>query len=140
MASKASAKKVLLAVRPKDMPIVSAALRSEFDLIICHTVEEAQAHFDEPIGLIACGVRFSNDRLFDLLRAVKAHPNTCHVPFYLLLGEGSMYSEAILDGIRIAAEVLGSNGLVDLSGLVSDLGKDEAFRTLREMVRERLDG
>jgi hypothetical protein len=138
MGSKASSKKMLLAVRPKDLPIVSAALGSEFDLIICHTVEEAQAYFAEHIGLIACGVRFSNDRLFDLLRAVKAHPNTRRVPFYLMLGEGSKYSEAILDGIRIAAEVLGSSGLVDLSRLESDLGKAEAYRTLRETVREHL--
>ena len=138
MGSKASSKKVLLAVRPKDLPIVSAALGSEFDLIICHTVEEAQAQFSEHIGLIACGVRFSNDRLFDLLRAVKADPNTCRVPFYLILGEGSKYSEAILDGIRIAAEVLGSSGLVDLSRLEGELGKAEAYRRLREIVREHL--
>lgn len=139
MERKASSKKVLVAVRSKDLDTVSTALGTEFDLIICHTLEDALAHLDEPIGLIACGVRFSNGRMFDFLRAVKANPNTRQVPFYLMLGEGTKYSRAILTGIRRAAEVLGSNGFTDLSRLENHLGKEQAYERLRKVIRQHLE-
>ena len=37
MERKASSKKVLVAVRSKDLDTVSTALGTEFDLMICHT-------------------------------------------------------------------------------------------------------
>ena len=138
MENQASLKKVLVAVRPADLHIVSSALGSEFDLIVCHTVEDAQSHLDERIGLIACGVQFGDDRMFDLLLAAKENPHTRQVPFYLLVGEGAKYSPAILHGIKRAAEALGASGFTDLSRLESDLGKAQAYQRLRDVIRRHL--
>lgn len=139
VANKALPKKVLVAVRPKDLHIVSASLGSEFNLAVCYTMEEARAHLDKNTGFIACGVRFDNGRMFDLLRAAKANPETRQIPFYLLLGEGTRYSKAILHGIKSAAKVLGSNGFTDLSKLENELGKAQAYERLREIIRQHLE-
>ncbi len=125
-----------MAVRPDDLPVVADALGSAFDLIICHTLEDAQSHLAENIGLIACGVRFDNGRMFEFLHAAKAHPHTQSVPFYLLLSAGKSYSKAILHGIKSAAIVLGAAGFTDLSRLENNLGKEKTYEMLREVIRQ----
>src|SRR5687768_6318891 len=104
MTSPSAERKVLVAVRPQDLSTVSDALGSEFDLIVCHTLDEVKAHLDDDIGLIACGVRFDNGAMFDLVRLVKQQPNTKDIPIYLMAGDGVNYSKPILDGIRSAAK------------------------------------
>ncbi|HEV2609416.1 MAG TPA: hypothetical protein VGU61_04045 [Noviherbaspirillum sp.] len=131
-------KTILLAIRPQDLPLVTAALGSEFDVKICHTYEEAKANLKASVGLIACGVHFDHGSMFDLLRAAKADPQTCCIPFYLLLGEGTVHSQAVLDGIRKAAKLLGAAGFTDLSRLRADLGKQQAYEILRQTVRQAL--
>ena len=140
MAHTMSSKKVLVAVRPEDLPIVSDALGSAFDLIVCHNLADAQSHLGADIGLIACGVRFDSGRMFELLHAVKANPDTRSVPFYLILGVGKGYSQAILQGIKSAAEALGATGLTDLSRLENALGKEQAYQRLRDVIRQHLEG
>ena len=139
MTNQVLSKKILVAVRPSDLGLVSSALGREFNLLICHTMEEAVAHLDERIGFIACGVRFDDGRMFDLLQAAKANPHTRQIPFYLLLGEGTRYSKSILHGIKTAAEALGATGFTDLSRLENLLGKEQAYERLREVVRRHLE-
>lgn len=129
-------KKILVAVRPQDLQLVAGALGSGFDIIICHTLKEAVAALDAGVGLIACGVHFDRGAMFDLLRAAKDRPETAGLPFYLLLGEGSGHSEAVLQGIRSAARLLGATGFTDLSRLRQDLGEQAAYERLRAAVRE----
>ena len=76
--------------------------------------------------------------MFDFLRAVKANPNTRQVPFYLMLGEGTKYSRAILKGITRAAEVLGANGFTDLSRLEKNFGREQTYERLRTVIRQHL--
>lgn len=133
-------KKVLVAVRPQDLQLVASALGTEFDTLICHTLKEAEAALGPEIGTIACGVHFDSGAMFDLLRAAKANPATQQVPFYLLLGEGSGHSEAMLQGIRSAAKVLGAAGFTDLSQLRGELGEQGTYERLRQGVREALSG
>jgi hypothetical protein len=131
-------KKILVAVRPNDLDTVSIALGSEFDVIVCHTLEAAQRQLDADVGLIACGVRFDSGRMFELLRYAKADTRTRDVPFFLLLGSSKGYSQPILDGIRSAAKVLGASGFTDLSRLKKDIGEELAYTRLREVVRQAL--
>lgn len=131
-------KKVLVAIRPHDLHLVAAALGSEFDTIICHTLKEAEAALGPAVGVIACGVHFDRGAMFDLLRMAKANVHTSNVPFYLLLGEGSGHSEAVLQGIRSAAKLLGARGFTDLRRLRSELGDEQAYDRLRAGVREAL--
>jgi hypothetical protein len=96
-------------------------------------------HLGPDIGLISCGVRFDNGQMFEFLRAAKANPHTRDVPFYLILGDRQGYPQAILDGIKSAAELLGAAGFTDLSRLEKKLGKDKAYERLREVIRRHLE-
>jgi hypothetical protein len=132
-------KKVLLAVRPVDLPLVSTALGPAFELILCHTVEDAVAHFSENVGLIACGVRFDSGRMFDLLQEAKSNALTQEIPFYLILGNDEHgYSTAMIYGIRSAARALGASGFADLGKLVKTLGSGGAYSVLRSAIQKRL--
>jgi hypothetical protein len=138
MSSQTRHKFILLAIRPDDRALVSAALGSEFNILVCHTCKEAQALLHKDIALIACGVHFDYGAMFDLLRAAKANSDTQSVPFFLLIADGSRYSERVLKGIRTAAKVLGATGLVDLSKLKLQLGEKQAYEALRHAVKDAL--
>lgn len=131
-------KKVLVAVRPDALPIVSHTLGSEFDVIVCHSFKDAKIHLNEQVGLIACGVHFDGGAMFDFLRHAKANPKTQSIPFFLLIGGAERYSKCILDGIRIAAKILGAEGFTDLSRLKIDMGEEDAYERLRQVIRNSL--
>lgn len=131
-----SSKRVLVAVRPKDTLIVSEALGSEFDVTICHSLEEATSQLDENTGVIACGVHFDSGRMFDLLRFAKANPKTQSIPFFILLGDEKGYSQSILDGIRSAAKLLGATEFTNLPMFKAQLGEQQAFERLRQVIRQ----
>jgi len=138
MSSQIRTKSILLAIRPDDRALVSAALGSEFNIVVCHTCKEAEAALHQDLALIACGVHFDHGAMFDLLRAAKANLDTQSVPFFLLIADGSKYSEPVLKGIRTAAKVLGATALVDLSKLKLQLGEKQAYEALRHVVNDAL--
>jgi hypothetical protein len=130
-------KKVLVAVRPSELPMVAEVLGSEFVLVVCHSLDDAIAHLDASVGLIACGVHFDSGRMFDFLRHVKESAAFRNVPFYILLGVGR-YSQPIMHGIRSAAKLMGAAGFTDLSGLREKVGGEQAYEQLRSVVRQVL--
>jgi hypothetical protein len=134
----APAKKLLVAVRPKDTRLLLDVLGTEFDMAICHTYEDAMRRFDEPIGLIVCGVHFAGDRMFDLLSLAKCAPEMRSVPFFVVLGKNIGYSEVIVDSIRSATRLMGADGFVELSALESDVGQEQAYENLRQGIRDIL--
>lgn len=136
--TKPSSKKVLVAIRPEDLSVVSAALGSEFDVVVAHSLEDAKAQLGKQVGLIACGVHFDNGTMFDLLHAAKADPKTRAIPFFLLTGEAASFSKPIMTGIRTAAKLLGAAGFTDLAKLKADVGEQQAYERLRQVVREAL--
>jgi len=131
-------KKLLIAIRPKDIPMISGALGSDFDVAICTSLTDAKSVLDDSIGLIACGVHFDDGKMFDLLRYAKATPETRSIPFYCVMGGGRVLSPAILKGIKSAAMALGAAGFVDLAGLRRRLGDDQARVMLRNTIRTLL--
>jgi response regulator RpfG family c-di-GMP phosphodiesterase len=130
--------KILLAVRPADLADISDFLTSEFSVVVCTTMEEAVENLTDEIALIACGVRFDSGKMFELLDAVRANPATSRIPYYLLVAAGTNYSYAILEGIRRAAKVKGISGFINLSRLVADLGRDNAYERVRQGIRDVL--
>lgn len=130
-------KKVLVALRASEVSMVAEVLGEEFQLVVCHSMDDAIARLDENIGLIACGVHFDSGRMFDLLRYVKDHPQYNKVPFFILLGVGR-YSQPIMHGIRSAAKLMGAAGFTDLSSLREKMGGDQAHEQLRSVVRQVL--
>ncbi len=135
MTGTTQSRKVLVAIRPDAIPIVARTMGSEFDVVICHTMEDAKAKLNEQVGLIACGVHFDSGAMFDLLRYVKSLPETRSIPFFLLIGEGERYSKSILAGIRSAAEVLGAEAFTDLMRLKNKIGEEAAYEKLRQSIR-----
>lgn len=131
-------KKVLVAIRQDSLPILSRTLGDEFDLVICHTLHDAQKQLNDEIGLVACGVHFDSGAMFDLLKYAKSNPATASIPFFLLIGEKERYSKAILHGIQSAAELLGATAFTDITRLADRFGEDQAYERLRQSVRKCL--
>lgn len=131
-------KRVLVAIHPRDLPTVEVALGTEFPFTVCHTLKEAEAQLGPDIGLVSCGVHFDEGAMFDLLHAVKAHPQMQGVPFYLLVGENSQFTDSMLLGIRAAAELLAVRGFIELAKVKQQVGEAKAYERLRAAVREAL--
>lgn len=133
------AKKLLLAIRPVDLPAVSAMLGDGFDLLLVHRLDQAKAKLDADIGLIACGVHFDDGMLFELLNAARSCPATRSTPFYVLFKPDQGYSRPIIDGMRSASKLLGATDFIDLRKIVQELGEDGAKAMFRKTISEVLN-
>jgi hypothetical protein len=133
-----SGKKILVAVRAKDRQKVSRVLGAEFNLDFCSTLEIAQSQLDESIGLIVCGAHFDGGRMFELLRYAKGARQTRAIPFLVVLGSERTYSPKILQGIQIAAKILGADGFIDIVELKEELGEVKTAEALRQLARRIL--
>jgi hypothetical protein len=76
--------------------------------------------------------------MLDLLRYVKENPRTQSIPFFCIIGAGKSFSPAVLHGIKQAVLILGANGIIDLSELRKKLGDEQAYETLRGVIRKVL--
>ena len=130
--------KLLIAIRPEDVKLGRIILGDEFDPVFCHTYEEACARLDESVQLVTCGVHFDNGKVFDLLRFVREDPKLETLPFFILLGAGSRYSPAIVQGIRAAAELLNVTAFTDLARFAEKLGMDASLDALRQGIRDAI--
>lgn len=128
--------KLLMAVRPEDVAFSRQVLGDEFDAVFCHTFQEACAEIERGVHLVSCGVHFDNGKIFDLLRFVRENRSTESLPFFILLGAGSRYSPAIVEGIRAAAKLLKVTGFTDLTRFADKLGADGAIEALRQGIRD----
>lgn len=135
---RASRATILIAVSQQDSQLVFDVLGDEFNLLICHTFQEAEALLGKDIHLVACGVHFDQGRMFDLLQRVRNTPHLREIPFLLALGRGTKYSAAILQGIDSAARLLGATAFINMLELVDGLGKEEAYEDIRRTVRRLL--
>lgn len=131
-------KKVLVAVHAAYSPAVFRALGPEFYVATCHSYADALSQLDDQIGFIACAMHFDSGRMFDLLAAAKAKPETRSVPFFVIGGNGTQYSEPILKGIRSAARLLGATDFLDLTDSANDAVGEQAYERLREGIRNLL--
>ena len=138
MSPKKTPKKVLVAMRPQDLPLLSDALGDEFNTVICHTFEEAVAQLDNNVGLIACGVHFAGGRMFDFLHHVNASPQTKTIPFFVILGSRRSYSPAIVHSIEIATKTVGATGFVDMGAIKDSMGIEMAHQWFRATIRTAL--
>jgi hypothetical protein len=129
---------LLIAVSPQDIQLVHDVLGEEFNLLVCHSFQDAETLLAKDISLVTCGVHFDQGRMFDLLRLVRSRPHLHDVPFLLALGREVRYSPAILQGIETAAESLGATAFINMLELVSSMGKEEAYEDMRRTVRRLL--
>jgi hypothetical protein len=131
-------KKILIAIRPEDMQLMSDALGSDFDTVACFSLDEAKTALDHNISLVICGLHFDDGRMFDFLKHAKAGAATASIPFFCVKGAGGPLSRAIYQGIVIATEALGATGFVDLSDLRNKLGDEQTYKVLRDALLQIL--
>jgi hypothetical protein len=129
---------LLIAVSPQDIQLVHDVLGDEFNLLVCHSSQEAEILLAKDISLVTCGVHFDQGRMFDLLKLVRSKPKLHDVPFLLALGREVKYSQAILQGIETAAQSLGATAFINMLELVSSMGKEDAYEDIRRTVRRLL--
>lgn len=129
---------LLIAVSSQDTQLVHDVLGDEFNLLLCHSYQDAATLMVDDISLAICGVHFDQGRMFDLLQLVRSIPELHDVPFLLALGREVKYSQAILQGIEAAAESLGATAFINILELVSCLGKEDAYEDIRRTVRRLL--
>lgn len=130
--------RILVAVRYEDAPLVEAVLQGRFDYAIAHTLRSAEAAIDDRTGLIVCGVHFDSGAMFDLLKAVKADPSWCKIPFFLILREDTHHADCVIKGIRDAAKLLGVDSFIDLGELRRSMSQEQIVDELRERARQGL--
>ncbi len=130
--------RLLLAVRPQDRPLATAALGEEFDVAIAYTYNEAEAILREGVLMVVCGAHFDDGRMFDLLRLVKGDPALAKIPFIPVLGKLPANSPAMARSIRNATTALGADGFLDLSRMSARMGQQQMLDKLRQMAREAL--
>ncbi|WP_194725031.1 hypothetical protein [Noviherbaspirillum malthae] len=129
---------LLIAVSPQDTPLVHDVLDDEFNLLVCHSFQDAETLLAKDFSLVTCGVHFDQGRMFDLLQLVRSNPKSYQVPFLLALGREVKYSPAILQGIETAAGSLGATAFINMLELVSSMGKENAYEDIRRTVRRLL--
>lgn len=133
-------KKLVIAIRKVDVAVTKAILGDEFEVVFCHTMEDAQAAIDEQVGIVVCGVHFAQGAVFELLQFVRSNPASKQVPFFVMLDTAGRYnySPAIVHGLRAAAKALGATGFTDLSALVEKAGREDAIEILRRGIQDAL--
>jgi hypothetical protein len=132
--------RIVVAIRPEDAGLMREVMGDEFDLVMCTSLQEAQAALAPDVDMIACGVHFDDGRMFDLLKYVKADEALCAIPFWGVLRDEGMLSSAITRGIRTAMKTLGANGLFNLSQMRTDDQPDILYRQLRAALLQSLAG
>ena len=130
--------RIVVAIRPEDAGLMREVMGDEFDLVLCTSLQEAQAVLTPEIDMIACGVHFDDGRMFDLLKYVKANEALRAIPFWGVLRDEGMLSSAITRGIRTAMKTLGANGLFNLSQMRTDDQPDILYQQLRAALLQSL--
>ena len=132
--------RIVVAIRPEDAGLMREVMGDEFDLVMCTSLQEAQAALTSDVDMIACGVHFDDGRMFDLLKYIKADKALRVIPFWGVLRDEGMLSSAITRGIRTAMKTLGANGLFNLSQMRTDDQPDILYRQLRAALLQSLAG
>lgn len=109
-------------------------LGRRFDLAICTSLDRAIDMLGDRIGLIICGDHFDQGRMPDLLHASKTQPTIAPIPFLgvrLFDDEPDNKRHGI---VRATANMLGSDGFLDVAQWKRSVGDDYAKAKLRICV------
>ncbi len=131
--------KILLAVAPTAMPMMIHGFPPKHDLVPCLTLEEAEVVLcKEDIDLVVCGVYFDENRMFDLLRFAQSDPSVNAIPILCVKALPDMLGSTFLQAVDIAARALGARKFVDFSEWLLQVGENEAFERLHEVIQRLL--
>jgi CheY-like chemotaxis protein len=129
-------KRLLIAFTPHSAPLLEAALKVDFELIMSDSVEHALSQLEQGIDLIACDTHFDDCRMFDLLRLSKANPATRSVPFLCLRVVEGALDQTLYQSVDIASNALGAAAFIDLFDLKQKCGEAQAHQRLNRLMAQ----
>jgi CheY-like chemotaxis protein len=86
------------------------------------------------VDLIVCGLSFADSYMFDLLRLVKANPETRDIPFLCFNVGNSVLSNTTLDAVNVACRSLGAVGFINFPDVRMKFGDQEAEKQLQSLL------
>lgn len=125
--------RVLAAVSPGALPLLSRALGKDFNLIFCPSIATARVSLNDAIDVIVAGVNFDEGQMFSLLRQCKSCNNAKRIAFVCIKcsdGEEGKSHEAFDTDTRS----LGGDGFIDLYRWTKQFGVDQAYEELRNLI------
>ncbi|MDQ9170640.1 hypothetical protein Q8A64_09480 [Oxalobacteraceae bacterium R-40] len=133
MASKTSLK-ILVAIRSDHQELISSILEGN-DLTFVHSLDQAYAALSPDFDLIVCGLHFENGRMYDFLKFSKAYQPTKDIPFLCVQLTGGILAYGAFKSMVTAFDVLGGDLFVQLAKWRIELGDEQAFRKLLDVIR-----
>jgi CheY-like chemotaxis protein len=130
------ATRILIADTPEGVQAFRQALSTTLPLQAATSLEQARQAVQEPPAVVVCGCHFDEDKMYDLLRHLKASPPLDKVPFVAVrCVEGEMALDgALYESVKIAVRALGGNAFVDLLRWQRRYGEAEANHRLTRLV------
>ncbi len=133
MASRTSLK-ILVAMRPEHHEIISTILNNS-DLVFVSSIDEAYATLGPDFDLIMCGLHFENGRMYDFLKFSKAYQPTKDIPFLCVQLTGGILPYGAFKSMVTAFDVLGGDLFVQLAKWRVELGDEQAFAKLVDVIK-----
>lgn len=127
--------KVLVADSPAAIEAFRRALATPLDLVTVTTMAQAWQALQDPPAVVVCGCHFDEDRMYDVLRSMKAAPALAQVPFVAIrILEGEL-EDTLYESVKIAVRALGGNAFVDYPRWCRKHGEAEASHRLTALVQ-----
>lgn len=126
--------KILVALRPEHRELISSILGNS-DLVFASSIDEAYASLGPDLDLIICGLHFENGRMYDLLKFSKAYQQTKDIPFLCVQITGGILPYGAFKSMVTAFDVLGGDLFVQLAKWRIELGDQQAFTKLLDVIK-----
>lgn len=128
--------RILVADSEKAAATVQSILGKDVELVIAHTMKQAEKRLQGPLDMVICGIHFDGSNMYQLLHLVNSRH--AHLPFIVFRDLASALDPTFAQSVQISAKLLGALGLIDLYSLRERLGTAEADRRFRGMVLDAL--
>lgn len=127
--------KILIAIRPEHRELLSTILKNS-DLVFVSSIDEAYVTLSPDFDLIICGLHFENGRMYDFLKFSKAYQPTKDIPFLCVQLSGGILPYGAFKSMVTAFDVLGGDLFVQLAKWRIELGDENAFTKLLDVIEE----
>jgi hypothetical protein len=110
------------------------SLARALPLVHVDTLGAAQRAIVPGTPLVVCGCHFDEDRMYDLLRYMKASGTLGRIPFLATRLLPDALEDTLYESVKIATRALGASGFVDLYRLQRKYGEVEAAQRLTARI------
>jgi hypothetical protein len=125
---------ILVAIRPEQQALMATVLQNN-TLHFVQNIDEACSALSTDFDLIICGLHFENGRMYDFLKFSKAYQQTKDIPFLCVQLSGGILPYGAFKSMITAFDVLGGDLFVQLAKWRIELGDEQAFIKLLDVIR-----